>query len=71
MMQKKRIPLQPFQTGQVWELEGSNVRIGIVGKLLVHYKHYRVTHPRVPTSLAAKTQLEKFLRQNKAILLQE
>jgi len=70
MLQKNRIPLKPFQPGQVWELEDSNVQIGLVGKRLVHYKHYRVKQPRVPTSLSSKTALEKYLRDNKATLVQ-
>jgi hypothetical protein len=71
MTRKSRTALKPFETGQLWELEASNVLIGQVGKLLVHYKHYRGKDPRGPTSLSAKTQLEKFLRENKAVLVQE
>ena len=70
MMKKGRIPFEPFQSGQVYELETSSVLIGQVGKLLVHYKHYRGKDPRGPTSLSAKTQLEKFLREKKAVLVQ-
>lgn len=69
MMKKNRMPLAPFQTGQVWELEGSNVQIGMVGKLLVHYKHYRNKTHRAPISLSSKTQLEEFLREKKAVLV--
>ena len=58
-----------FQTGQVWELEGSHVEIGMVGKLLVHYKHYRNENHRAPISLASKAQLEEFLHEKKASLL--
>jgi hypothetical protein len=69
MMKKNRVPLPPFQTGQIWELEGSNVQIGMVGKLLVHYRHYRNKTHRVPTSLSSKAQLEAFLREKKAVLV--
>jgi hypothetical protein len=68
-MKKTSRPLTDFQTGQIWELEGSNVQIGLVGKLLVHYKHYRNNTHRVPTSLSSKVQLQKFLRAKKAILV--
>jgi hypothetical protein len=71
MIRKSRPPLKPFESGQLWELEASSVLIGQVGKLLVHYKHYRGKDPRGPTSLSAKTQLEKFLRENKAVLVQQ
>jgi hypothetical protein len=71
MMTKNRIPPKPFQSGQVWELEDSSVKISLVGDLLVHYKHYRGRNPRGPTSLASKTQLEQFLKEKKGILVQE
>jgi hypothetical protein len=71
MIDKSVITLKPFEAGQVWKLADSNVKIGLVGKLLVHYRHYRAKHPRVPTSLTSKMKLEKFLRENRAILVQE
>ena len=60
--------LPPFQTGQVWQMEDANILIGLVGKLFVHYRHYRIQQPRVPTSLSTKRELEKFLKTNKAVL---
>ena len=69
MKQKSRIPLQPFESGQIWQLEDSNLQIGLVGKTLVHYKHYRGNTKRAPISLAGKTVLEKYLREKKAILV--
>ena len=71
MVEKRLIPLEPFQPGQVWALADSSVQIGLVGKLLVHYKHYKTKWPRVPTSLSSKVTLEKFLRENRATLVQE
>jgi hypothetical protein len=68
---KSRVPLTPFQAGQVWELESSNVQIGLVGKLLVHYKHCKGKDGRGPTSLSSKKELEKYLTKNKAVLVQE
>lgn len=68
-MKKDRVPFPPFQTGQVWELEGSNVQIGMVGKLLVHYRHYKNSTHRVPTSLSSIARLETFLREKKAVLV--
>ncbi|MBI3875829.1 MAG: hypothetical protein HY300_07705 [Verrucomicrobia bacterium] len=70
MMQKSHVPLQPFQTGQVWEWEGSNVKIGLVGKTLVHYKHFRGGLKRAAVSLANKRTLEKFLQDQNAVLVQ-
>jgi hypothetical protein len=71
MTHKNRLSLQPLQSGQVWELPGARVQIGQVGKMLVHYKHYKDKVHRAPTSLSAKKALEKFLKQNRAILVQE
>jgi len=64
-------PQQPFQTGQVWELENSCLRIGVVGKTLVEYKRYKGKARGVPASFSSKRELEKYLTENKAMLLQE
>jgi hypothetical protein len=69
-VKKSRIVLRPFQTGQVWELEGLKLEIGLVGRLLVHYRLRKGTSPRTSTSLASKTELEQYLKKNKAILVQ-
>ena len=63
-------PLQPFQTGNVWELKNSSVLIGDVGKLLVDYRHYKGKDPKGPKTLTSKRDLERFLTKNKAILVQ-
>jgi hypothetical protein len=60
-----------LQTGQVWELENSNLHIGLIGKTLVHYKHFKDNAKRAPISLIAKKGLEKYLKENKATLLQK
>lgn len=46
----------------------SNLRIGLIGKTLVHYKHYRGSCPRASVSLTGKEALQEFLRKNKAVL---
>jgi hypothetical protein len=71
MMRKSRIPVGPFQSGQLWQVGEANVLIGQVGKTLVQYKLYKAKNPRVSTSLSAKRELEQYLRKNKAILVQE
>ena len=65
-----RPTLQPFLTGQVWELKDSNLQIALVGKTLVHYKHYKGKTKRAPISLAGKKVLETYLQKNKAVLVQ-
>jgi hypothetical protein len=59
----------PLHSGQVWQMVDSNLQIGLVGRTLVHYKHYKGQLKRAPISLASKKELGKFLRQNKAVLL--
>ncbi len=59
-----------FQTGQVWVMAASNLRIGLIGKTLVHYKHYKGDAPRGSVSLANKATLQQYLIRNKAVLVQ-
>ena len=70
---KKTEPKAPamaaFQTGQVWQMENSDVHIGLIGKTLVHYKHFKGGVQRSPVSLAGKIVLEKYLLDNKAVLV--
>jgi len=63
-----RVPLPPLETGQVWHMEGMNLQVGLVGKLLVHYKLAKPAAVRVPNSVSGKATIEKFLKKNKAIL---
>ena len=70
MKRKSRLPLPAFETGQIWQMEDSNVRIGLIGKTLVHYKHFKGTTLRAPVSLTPKRALEKFLIERKAVLVQ-
>ena len=68
-VQKSRVPLPPLQSGQIWQMEGSHLRVGLVGKTLVHYKHFKGQLKRSPISLSTKEVLERFLRNNKATLV--
>lgn len=65
------MPATQLQSGQIWQMEDSNLQIQLVGKRLVHYKHYKGETKRVSISLSGKEELEKYLRQNKGILVQE
>ena len=71
MKQNRRTPSTPIETGQLWQLEDSNVRIGLIGKTLVHYKHFRTAAPRAPVSLTTIGVLEKFLFDKKAVLVKD
>ena len=47
----------------------SNLEIGLIGKTLVHYKHYKGEMKRSPVSLLNKEVLARFLQDNKAVLV--
>ena len=67
----RRISLQPLETGQVWRMAELNLKVGLVGKLLVHYKLAKTDAVRTQTSVSGKRVVEKFLKKNKAVLIQE
>jgi len=67
-MRKSRIVLQPFQSGQVWQMEDSNLQIGLVGKTLVHYKLFKGQLKRSPVSISNKDALERYLQEHQAVL---
>jgi hypothetical protein len=70
MNQKNRIPLTPLETGQVWSMEDSRLLIELVGKHLVHYKLVKSGAKRTPMSLSNKKSVEKYLKDNQAVLVQ-
>jgi hypothetical protein len=70
-LRKNTAALPPFENGQVWQMADSSLRIGLVGKTLVHYKHYKPAAKRPPVLLSGKWVLEEFLQKNEAILLQD
>ena len=70
MPHPNRIEPLLLQNGQVWQLEDSSLRIQLVGKTLVHYKHFKGEAKRAPISLSGKGALQKFLRQNRGVLVQ-
>ena len=64
--------MQPtFQNGQIWRMVDSSLQIDLVGKTLVHYKHYKAQAKRPPTLLSGKATLERFLQKQRATLLRE
>jgi len=66
---KKRIAFKPLESGQVWRMGDSNLHVELVGKRLVHYKLIKVNAKRTPTSLSVRTVVEKYLKENKAVLV--
>ena len=68
---RKNRVLQPFESGQIWQMEDSHLEIGLIGKTLVHYKHYKGQVKRSPVSLLNKVALAKFLLENQAVLVRQ
>ena len=65
----RRTRLQPLETGQVWRMPEANLRVGMVGKLLVHYKLGKPDAVRVANSCSGIATIEKYLKEHKAVLV--
>jgi hypothetical protein len=65
----KRAALRPLATGQIWRVREQNLQVGLIGKLLVHYKLAAPNAVRISNSVGGRTAVEKYLKTNKAILL--
>jgi hypothetical protein len=70
-MRKTGSLIPPVQDGQVWQMIDSRLCIELVGKRLVHYKHYNPKIKRPNVLLSSKATLERFLQKSGAILLPE
>ena len=60
--------MEPLADGQIWRMAETNLQVDMVGKLLVHYKLGKHNAVRVSNSIGSKTNIEKFLKKNKAVL---
>ena len=65
----RRIVQQPLAAGQLWRMAGADLRVGMVGKLLVHYKLGKPNALRVANSCNGIKTIEKYLRAHKAVLV--
>jgi hypothetical protein len=54
--------------GQIWQMAELNLQVGMVGKLLVHYKLAKPNAVRVPNLVGSIATIQKFLKKNKAVL---
>jgi hypothetical protein len=45
--------------------------VGLIGKWLVHYKLAKPDAVRIPNSVTGRATMEKYLKKNKAVLIQE
>jgi hypothetical protein len=58
----------PLAAGQLWRMAEANLLVGMVGKLLVHYKLGKPDAIRTPNSCNSIKSIEKYLRANNAVL---
>jgi hypothetical protein len=65
----RRLPKQPLVAGQVWRMAEANLQVGMVGKLLVHYKLGKPNAIRTANSCGGIKTIEKYLKANKAVLI--
>jgi hypothetical protein len=65
----RRVPQKPLEAGQVWRMAEANLQVGMVGKLLVHYKLGKPNAVRVSNSCNGIKTIEKYLKANKAVLV--
>ena len=65
----RRISLKPLETGQIWRMAELNLQVGLVGKLLVHYKLAKPDAVRTTNSCSGITAVRKYLKKNKAVLV--
>lgn len=66
---KGRFAFPPLEAGQIWRMAELNLQVGLVGKLLVHYKLAKPDAVRVANSVGGRTTVEKYLKTNKAVLV--
>ena len=65
-----KIPgMQPLEPGQIWQMKDLNLQVGLVGKLLVHYKLAKPDAVRIANSVGGRATVEKYLKSHKAVLL--
>ena len=65
----RRLRPQPLAAGQLWRMAGANLQVGMVGKLLVHYKLGKPDAVRIANSCSGIKTIEKYLKANKAVLV--
>ncbi|HSY09595.1 MAG TPA: hypothetical protein VK840_01635 [Candidatus Dormibacteraeota bacterium] len=65
----RRVRQQPLEAGQLWRMAEANLQVGMVGKLLVHYKLGKPNALRVANSCNGIKTIEKYLKANKAVLV--
>ena len=65
-----RVHQKPLEAGQIWHMAEAHLHVREVGKLLVHYKLGKPNATRVSNSCNGIKTIEKFLKTNKAVLVE-
>jgi hypothetical protein len=65
----RRIVQPSLAAGQLWRMAGADLRVGMVGKLLVHYKLGKPSVRSGPNSCDLIKTVEKYLKAKKAVLV--
>ena len=69
---RKTKSLAGLAEGQLWRIGGGFVRIGHVGKSLVHYKLMNAPGRRaVPVRISSIVEVQAYLKDNRAVLVKE
>jgi len=63
-----RIVQPPLEAGQLWRMAEANLLVGMVGKLLVHYKLGKPNAIRTANSCSSIKTIEAYLKANNAVL---
>ncbi len=66
---KRVATMLPLATGQIWRVGEQNLQVGLIGKLLVHYKLAAPNAVRISNSVGGRSAVEKYLKTNRAVLL--
>ncbi len=66
---KVSLRFEPVASGQIWRVEGLNLQVKNVGPLMVQYKLFKPDALKGSNEIQAKTDIEKYLKKHKAILL--
>ena len=68
---RPRARQRPLADGQIWRMPTLRMEIQHVGKILVHYRLGKPGAVRVRSSVGGKTDVEKYLKANKAVLMRK
>jgi hypothetical protein len=65
---KNKARLAPLAAGQTWRMAGLNLEVTNVGPLMVQYKLFKPKALKGSSEIQSKTNVEKYLKKNKAVL---